>query len=397
MQEKQQKIEWLWICLLSVIIGGIVGVVDTFFGRVLLFLTDFRQAHFLLLIPFLAPVGMLFTYFYLKYGKNSSQGMNLIFDVGQREQEQVPKRLTPFIIIGTWLTHLFGGSAGREGVAVQIGAAIAHQTARIFKSLEASQFIVIGMAAGFGGLFGTPLAATFFAIEVMVVGRLRYDVFLPSLLGAFVASFVSSHLGLEKFEVALQMPVEMSVGLFWKLLVLGVLFGLVGLLFSFGMKQAKAFFANWLTNPIVRIGVVGVALSLIFFLLGQGRYSGLGMNLITDSFQGGTIHSYDWLLKLVLTILTVSVGFQGGEVTPLFAIGATLGVLVAPFLGLPVLLVAALGYASVFGSATNTLLAPIFIGGEVFGFEYLPCFVIVCGLAFLCNGNVSIYGKQQKG
>ena len=127
----------------------------------------------------------------------------------------------------------------------------------------------------------------------------------------------------------------------------------------------------------------------------NGRYSGLGTNLINLSFQEGTIYSYDWLLKLLLTILTISVGFQGGEVTPLFAIGASLGVLLAPFVGLPVVLVAALGYVAVFASATNTLLAPIFIGGEVFGFTYLPYFVIVCSLAFALNGNESIYGKQQ--
>jgi len=392
----KHRMDLIWICLISLVVGVIIGAVDTLFGRVLLFLTDIRQDYFPFLIFFLAPVGVLFTYFFLKYGKTSSQGIGLIFDVGQQEQTEVPKRLTPFIIMGTWLTHLFGGSAGREGVAVQIGAAIAHQFARFFKHLETSQFIVIGMAAGFGGLFGTPIAATFFAMEVMVVGRLRYDVLLPSLLSAYVASMVSGALGLEKFEVALQVPIEMSTALFIKLILLGILFGLVGLLFSYGMKQAKALFAHWFVNPLVRIGVVGVVLSLLFFLLWQGRYSGLGMNLITASFTGGQVTSYDWLLKLVLTVLTVSVGFQGGEVTPLFAIGATLGIIVAPILGLPIILVAALGYASVFGSATNTLLAPIFIGGEIFGFEYLPYFVIVCGLAFLCNGNVSIYGKQKR-
>ncbi len=289
MWEMSKRTEWVIVSLLSVGIGLVVGAVDTLFGRVLLAITEFRQEHFIYLIPFLAPVGMLFIYLFLTYGKTSSQGMGLIFQAGQDGKSTIPKRLTPFVIVGTWLTHLFGGSAGREGVAVQLGAAIAHQVRRFFKKMESTQFIVIGMAAGFGGLL----------------------------------------------------------------------------------------------------------LSILLFLLMNGRYSGLGTNLINLSFQEGPIYSYDWLLKLLLTILTISVGFQGGEVTPLFAIGASLGALLAPFVGLPVGVVAALGYVAVFASATNTLLAPIFIGGEVFGFAYLPYFVIVCSLAFALNGNESIYGKQQ--
>ncbi|EOT29835.1 chloride channel protein [Enterococcus saccharolyticus] len=392
-----KKQEVAIISVLSIFIGLIVGAVDTLFGRVLIALTEFREAHFLYLIPFLAPVGMLFVYLFLNYGKNSSQGMGLIFRVGHNEEAMIPKRLTPFVILGTWLTHLFGGSAGREGVAVQVGATVSHWVGKIVKGVDASQFIVIGMAAGFAGLFQTPVAASFFAMEVLVIGKLRYDALLPTLIAAFVASNTSASLGLEKFSVALDIPVTFDVWFALKLVVLGMAFGLAGWAFSGSLKWAKNALATYIPNAVRRIGIVGVALSILLMLFFQGRYSGLGTNLISFSFNGGTIEMYDWALKLLFTVITVSAGFQGGEVTPLFAIGASLGVILAPVLGIPVVLAAALGYASVFGSATNTLLAPMLIGGEVFGFNYLPYFLIVCGIAFICNGNRSIYGNQKIG
>ncbi|WP_207942113.1 hypothetical protein DOK78_002957 [Enterococcus sp. DIV2402] len=392
-----KKQEVAIISLLSIFIGLIVGGIDTLFGRVLLALTEFREAHFLYLIPFLAPVGMLFVYVFLNYGKTSSQGMGLIFQVGHNEEDLIPKRLTPFVIVGTWLTHLFGGSAGREGVAVQVGATVAHWIGKLIKGVDASQFIVIGMAAGFAGLFQTPIAASFFAMEVLVIGKLRYDALLPTMIAAFVASNTSAFLGLEKFSVALDVPITFDVWFALKLIVLGMAFGFSGWAFSDSLKWAKGFLVKYIPNAVRRIGIVGIILSILFVLFFQGRYSGLGTNLISFSFNGGTIELYDWLLKLIFTVLTVSAGFQGGEVTPLFAIGASLGVILAPVLGIPVVLAAALGYASVFGSATNTLLAPMLIGGEVFGFNYLPYFLIVCGIAFMCNGNRSIYGNQKIG
>lgn len=392
-----KKQEVAIISLLSIFIGLIVGGVDTLFGRVLLALTEFREAHFLYLIPFLAPVGMLFVYVFLNYGKTSSQGMGLIFQVGHNEEDLIPKRLTPFVIVGTWLTHLFGGSAGREGVAVQVGATVAHWLGKLIKGVDASQFIVIGMAAGFAGLFQTPIAASFFAMEVLVIGKLRYDALLPTMIAAFVASNTSAFLGLEKFSVALDVPITFDIWFTLKLIVLGMAFGFSGWAFSGSLKWAKGFLVKYIPNAVRRIGIVGIILSILFVLFFQGRYSGLGTNLISFSFNGGTIEIYDWLLKLIFTVVTVSAGFQGGEVTPLFAIGASLGVILAPVLGIPVVLAAALGYASVFGSATNTLLAPMLIGGEVFGFNYLPYFLIVCGIAFMCNGNRSIYGNQKIG
>lgn len=381
--------------ILSILIGAIVGGVDTVFGRILIYLTDLRSERPLMFIPFLAPAGMLFTYYFLKYGKNSSQGMGLVFQAGHQEDDNIPKRLVPFVILGTWVTHLFGGSAGREGVAIQVGASISMAVHSFVKKIDSSQFIIIGMAAGFAGLFETPIAASFFALEVLTIGVLRYDILLPTLLAAFTANVTSKWLGLEKFSVAIESLPSIDIVIFIKLVILGVIFGLCGGGFAFLLNQAKNLLVEKIPNPVRRVGIIGVLISLLLLLLLSGRYAGLGTNLINESFFETTITPYDWLFKAVLTILTVAAGFQGGEVTPLFAIGSTLGVTLSTLFGLPTMLVAALGYASVFGGATNTLLAPIMIGAEVFGFETLPYFFIVCSVAFVCSGNKSIYGKQK--
>ena len=395
--DHQKMKTWIVLGASSILIGLIVGVLDIIFGRVLLSLSHFRTEHFAPLIFFLAPAGMLFVYLFSSYGKTSTQGMSLVFQVGHEEQDVIPKRLIPFVISGTWLTHLFGGSAGREGVAVQLGAAVSNWIGRKVKLPNTTSiFLITGMAAGFAGLFQTPIAAVFFAIEVLTVGRLRYDALYPSVIAAFTASFVSNRLGLEKFSFTLHSPLHMNPELLLKLILLGIVFGWTGGLFAYTLKSIKAFLADHISDPIKRIGWIGIGLSILLWLLFQGRYAGLGTNLIEASFAGQTIYTYDWVLKFLLTILTIGAGFQGGEVTPLFSIGASLGVVLATALGLPIEFAAALGYASVFGSATNTLLAPILIGAEVFGFAYLPYFAIVCSTAYLCNRNKSIYPLQKK-
>lgn len=388
--------EWGLLCLSVVLLGAGIGAIDALFGRILLVITDIRSRYTLYLLPFLAIAGVVIVFCYEKYGAGSQKGMGLVFDVGHGKADRIPLRLIPFVMIGTWMTHLFGGSAGREGVAVQIGATVSHWLGKHVPVKHASKiFLVTGMAAGFSGLFRTPLAATFFAMEVLTVGIMEYKALIPCLLAAFSACSVSAVFGLEKFCVPLDVSITLDMFCFFKLLLLGIIFGCAGTLFARGLKWAKGFLAEMLPRPVIRIALIGALLSVVFLLLHRGRYSGLGTNLISDCFQGNTIYSYDWVLKMVLTIITLAAGFQGGEVTPLFSIGASLGVILAPVFGLPVLLVSALGYAAVFGSATNTFLAPVLIGAEVFGYAYLPYFVIVSAVAFAINGNRSIYGAQD--
>lgn len=382
--------------LLGIPIGLVVGGIDAVFGRVLLAITDFRNGHPMQLIPFLAFAGALIAFAYLKFGGKSSKGMNLIFEVGHGEEEVIPLRLIPFIISGTWITHLFGGSAGREGVAVQIGATFSHWIGRKIPLKNSSHiFLVTGMAAGFAGLFGTPIAAVFFAMEVLTAGALEYQALLPAVTAAFTASAAAQFLGLEKFTFALTGKMDLAFSDMWRFLLLGILFGVVGGAFAWTLKYMKNILASHWKQPVIRIFIMGLILSVLLLLLYKGRYAGLGTNLIHASFYGEEILSYDWILKFLLTVLTLAAGFQGGEVTPLFSIGASLGVVAGPILGVPSEIAAALGYAGVFGSATNTFLAPVLIGTEVFGSAYLPHFFLVCAFAYLFNLNKSIYSLQK--
>lgn len=285
---------------------------DAVFGRVLLYLGAVRDAHTAWFLPFLGLIGALMAWAYKRYGAGCENGMGMVFEAGHAEREAIPLRLVPFVICATWLTHLFGGSAGREGVAVQLAAA----------------------------------------------------------------------------------P-EWSAELALELTALGIVFGLTGAAFAFCLKRAKKLAQNRLKNPVLRALVMGVALSPVLYLLYRGRYCGLGTNLINASLAGEPIYAWDWALKLALTVLTLSAGFQGGEVTPLFSIGASLGAALAGLLGLPAAFCAALGYAAVFGSATNTLLAPALIGAEVFGWAAAPHFFAVCALSYAVNGGRPIYSGQK--
>ncbi len=384
------------ITVLSILMGLVIGTIDTIFGRTLIFLSEVRTLHSLYLIPFLAFAGLVIVFLYQKYGGKSSKGMTLIFEVGHGVENHIPKRLIPLVIVTTWLTHLFGGSAGREGVAVQLGATVSHWFCKKFSIPNTSKvFLVTGMAAGFAGLFQTPLAAVLFAMEVLVVGNLQLTALYPAMIASLVAAWTSHALGLEKFMQPISAHLGLSPILVIKLVLLGVLFGLCGNLFAYALSWSKKKAAIIFPNPYKRIVVMGIFLSIVFLLLDKGRYSGLGTNLIAASFAGQPVYVYDWLFKLLLTVLTLSAGFQGGEVTPLFAIGTSLGVLLASLFGLPVGLVAALGYAAVFGSATSTFLGPILIGCEVFGFTNFPYFFIVCAVAFSLHRQHSIYGAQK--
>ena len=391
---------YLFYTIDALLIGSIVGIIDTIFGRLLLEIGELRSDYLLFLLPFLAPCGLFITYLNRSYGGKSQKGMELLFEVGEGREKAIPKRLIPLTILSTWLTHLFGGSAGREGVAVQLGGTVAHALRRDSLGPHASRiYLVTGMAAGFGGLFQTPLAAIFFAMEVLVVGRIEWRALYPATIAAFVASWTSHTLGLEKFTQHLSDQLSLSPQVFLQLLLLGLIFGLTGKLFAYLLGKFKQTFAHVFVNPYVRIGVVGLGLSILLYLIGTGRYTGLGTNLISQSFEGADgkslITGADWILKLFFTVTTIAAGYKGGEVTPLFSIGASLGVWLAPIFGLPVYLVAALGYAAVFAGATSTTIGPILIGCEVFGFQYWPAFLLVCLVATRLFPALSIYGGQK--
>lgn len=386
----------LIMCIAAIPLGAATGALCTVFGVTLLQISEIRSNYYLYLLPLLGVIGAFIVWCYNRFGKDSAKGMSLLFEMHQDKRSSIPLRLIPMTIGSTWLTHLFGGSAGREGVATQIGGTLGSFLGNKISVPEANKILMIsGMAAGFSGLFRTPLAAVFFALEVLHCGTIEYSALLPALVSAYTASYVSGVLGLEKFSHPLNSEMTLNLPIAIKLVALGLLFGLIGMLFSVLLKKTKVILSDYIKNNVVRILSLGSIIGILSIACFQGRYSGPGSNLILEGFSGDSM-PWDFILKLIFTVFTLAAGFYGGEVVPLFSIGASAGCILAAVLGLPVELCVALGYVGVFGSATNTFFAPLLIGAEIFGTKYLPMFAIVCAISYICNGNKSIYSLQQK-
>lgn len=382
--------------LLGTVIGAVVAVVEVIFGTGLSYATKIRNSSPMVFLPFLLVAGLLIVFCYQKWGRGSDKAMNLVFKTALGENDDIPVRVIPFAIISTWITHLFGGSAGREGVAVQVGATLSYNLGKKIKIDDAKEiFIVAGIAAGFSGLFETPLAAACFALEMITVGHLRYKALFPVFTSSMTAAFVSGLFGTEREAFALQISGSVDYASFWKLLVLGAVFGVIGGLCAVGFHETKVILGEKIKNPYIRVASVAAIVSIAMIVFERGRYSGSGANLIELAVEGGTVYWYDFILKAALTMLTLGAGFQGGEVMPLCTIGACLGAVIGPVFGIEPICCAALGYAAVFAGGTNTLLAPIFIGAEIFGFENIPFFAVVCTASFLFNSNHSIYPLQK--
>ena len=302
--------------------------------------------------------------------------------------------MAPLVLIGTVVTHLFGGSAGREGTAVQMGGSIADQLSKYikFSEFERKLLIMSGISAGFASVFGTPWAGAIFALEIVFIGKIKADAMLPTLLSALVASYVCdlwpiTHTHYYITEVPV-LGIE-SVGL---VVFASVLFGLASIGFSSGMHFLSSVFKKYINNMLFRPVVGGVIVAGLGYLLGY-EYLGLGVPTIVESFteqQGGEV----FIIKLVLTVITLSAGFKGGEVTPLFFVGATLGSALSLVLPLPVSLLAGIGFVAVFSGATNAPLACAIMGLELFGFDAAIFIFIACFVAFYISGNTGIYSSQ---
>jgi H+/Cl- antiporter ClcA len=243
---KKKAKETFLYALSALLLGIAIGAIDAVFGRVLLFITDFRSAHVVVLLPFLPLAGLGIVWLYRHFNETASKGMTLVMEAGQGKRESIPLALIPLVMAGTWITHLFGGSAGREGVAVQIGATLSHAFARRFHFPDNGRIVLIaGMAAGFGGLFQTPFAAVFFAMEVVVSGSMAYSALLPAAIASFTASATSHALGLEKFSVLLSQTLSLTdTKTVTYLILFGILFGLTGRLFAVLLQKVKQFMGN---------------------------------------------------------------------------------------------------------------------------------------------------------
>jgi len=372
----------------------------------------FRFDHPWLL--FLLPSAGIAIYLLYKYlGKNSDAGNNLIMDEIHKPGGGVPVRMAPLVLLTTVMTHLFGGSAGREGTAVQIGGSLAQFFARRLRlSAEDTRILLMtGIAAGFGAVFGTPITGAIFALEVLALGRIKHDALMPCFIAAVLADITCSAWGIHHTPYRISF-VETGMTLFSflhfdaillaKVILAGVLFGLAGYAFAGLSHTLKNISKRWL-KPQWLIPVVGGAIIIgLTFVLGTEDYLSLGVAgktptsvTIPSCFHAGGATMFSWLWKMLFTAITLGTGFKGGEVTPLFFIGAALGNTLALLTGAPVDLMAGLGFIAVFAGATNTPIACTFMGVELFGGEHVLYYAVACFTAYYFSGHSGIYHAQR--
>lgn len=386
--------KWLLICLT---LGVIVGSISAFFLFSLDWATNFRESH-LWIIALLPLGGLIIGMSYHLFGSSVVKGNNLLLEEIHAPRKIISFRMAPLVLFGTIATHLFGGSAGREGTAVQIGGAIADRFTKILQlSTRDRQIVLIaGISAGFASVFGTPLAGGIFALEVLTLGRIRLDAIIPSFMAAIFADYFCTIWGITHTQYHITNVAAMTpINLLWCLLA-GIIFGLVAMLFSKSTHLWSNLFKRKIKYPPLRPVVGGAIIAMAVYLLGTTKYIGLGVPTIVSAFNTD-LHSYDFLLKVLFTSFTLGAGFKGGEVTPLFFIGATLGNALVWFIPLPMSLLAGMGFVAVFAGATNTPIACTIMGIELFGIEAGLFIALACSTAYLFSAHTGIYSSQIVG
>jgi H+/Cl- antiporter ClcA len=386
-----------WAALGS-LVGLLSGAASALFLHMLETVTQYRQGH-PAVVWGLPLAGLLMGWVYAAFGRELMQGNNLVLDRLHDGGPQLPLRMAPMVMLGTVWTHLFGGSAGREGTGVQMGASLADAASGWLK-LGAEQrrhMLAAGVAAGFGSVFGTPLAGTLFGMEVVSAGRMDYGALLPALIAALVGHQVTLALGIEHAAYTQPLPEILTPLLTAKWIAFGAAVAAVGWLFIESSHWLKARAAEWMPALHWRLALGGLLLVLLWQLPGTDPYLGLSTPLIRRALEGGDLPAWAFAAKLLFTVVTLGFGFIGGEVTPLFVIGACLGTALAAWLGLPPALAAGVGMAALFGACANTPLAVTVMAVELLGAALLPHVAVVVIAAYLLIGARSLYPSQRLG
>lgn len=384
-----------WI-LLGSLVGVLCGAASALFLWLLELATAFRTEHEV--IVYTLPVaGLVIGWLYERFGQSIKSGNNLVIDTIHDEGPELPLRMAPMVLIGTVLTHVFGGSAGREGTAVQMGASITDWVShrlRVSKHVR-RQLLAAGVAGGFGSVFGTPVAGAVFGLEFIVLGRIEYDALVPALVASIVGDLTTRSLGIGHTHYPAAPHLALTPVLLLKWLAFAAAVAIVTTLFIELTHFLKERGEEHLPRMPARMFLGGLIIVGLWKLVGTSDYLGLGVPMIVRAFEDPSFPVYAFALKLLFTAITLGAGFLGGEVTPLFFVGAALGSVLARLLGIPIELGAGVGLAAVFAASSNTPLALSIMAMELLGAPVSPHVVIVCVLAYLLAGHRSIYPAQR--
>ena len=397
-------LKWLFITIMT---AGLVGTVTAWFLIALDIVTIWRTDQ-IWIVNFLPLIGLGIGFAYQYFGTDAEKGNDLILEKHQAAEitsnssttsissKPIPLLIAPLVFISSLLTHLGGGSAGREGTAVQIGGAIADQFTSIFKlnAAERKTILMMGVSAGFAAVFGTPFAAAIFALEIMSWKKIKFENIIPSFLAAFGAHYTCLAWQVKHTVYSIDIIPSITIGsLSWTMLA-GIIFGLAAFLFMYTGKILKALFAKIKFEPM-RPFIGGIIIALFIVVANSTKYIGLGIPTIIDAFNMPAGH-FDFALKILLTSLTLSAGFKGGEVTPLFFIGATLGNILIWFIPLPMALLAGMGFVAVFAGASHCVIASIIMGMELFGIQAGIYVGLASIVAYFASGMNGIYSAKLK-
>lgn len=378
--------------LLATFVGLFVGGISTVFGHLLLFVNDYRHGH-PQIIWLLPAVGLIIVFLYRITGRANPRGTNLVIEAA-RSEEKLPSTMAPLIFVSTVLTHLCGGSAGREGAALQLGGSLGQLLGDKMRIEEDNRHIMVmcGMSAGFSALFGTPLAAAIFPLGLVSIGMIYYTALVPCTISSLVAYWVALYFGLspERFFLA---SYEVTPLLALKVVLLAVLGALVSILMCIVLHQAGKLLQSIFPNQYLRIVVGGTLICLASAIFGRD-YLGAGIHIIERAIEGEA-HPAAFLLKLLFTAVTLGAGYKGGEIVPTLFVGATFGCAVGGFLGLPPSLAAAISMIAVFCGVTNCPIVSLLLALELFDFTCPELFLLAVAVSYMLSGYRSLYSAQK--
>lgn len=383
--------KWAVISAFVGLAGGLVGVL---FHISVEYATDLREQNEWMI--WLLPAGGLVIVLLYKLSKVSKNiGTNEIISC-IRSDEKVPAVLAPLIFVSTVITHLFGGSAGREGAALQIGGTIGYHSGRLFRLDEKDMHLIVlcGMSAVFSALFGTPLTAAIFAMEVVSVGIIYYSGLVPCLFSSLIAYGLSLLFGAQPVRFTLKVIPDISIMNILRIIVLAALCAAVSILFCIALHKTHSLLDKLIKNDYLRIAAGGAAIILLTVLFGSYDYNGAGMDVITRAV-GGEAKPEAFLLKILFTAITIGAGYKGGEIVPTFFIGATFGCVAGSLLGLDAGFSAAIGIAALFCGVVNCPVSSVFLSIELFGADGVVLFMIACAVTNMLSGNYGLYKSQK--